>query len=362
MKKGKAPLMLFFRVVFYLLPIISFLSVYISPAKMGLIGFLSLSVPFFMLYTFVGFAFNIYKKNWLKVLLWLGIALLSFPSVRSTIQFSISSPPSAASFSVLSYNVRVFNVYRELRKNEKQENRYDTSKKILQWLASEDAEIKCIQEFYNYNRSSIFQSTEIISRKGGYEHYIVPKFIDWAGAEFGLAIFSKFPIANKGVITFEKPTNNGAIYADIVVGSDTIRVVNVHLESMHLQQNMLSNSDSLLFYSKNIFVSIQKGIKTSASQVNRIYQYLEKSPYPFVITGDLNATPYSYVYQKLNKLAQNSFEAAGNGFGFTYNGKPSFLRIDHQYFSSQLNINKLGTLYQIDFTDHFPTKGSYQLK
>ena len=62
------------------------------------------------------------------------------------------------------------------------------------------------------------------------------------GAEFGLAIFSCFPIVRRGTIPFGKLSQNHAMWADGVrpaarTGTghpDTIRVFNLHLQSMSM--------------------------------------------------------------------------------------------------------------------------------
>jgi len=54
--------------------------------------------------------------------------------------------------------------------------------------------------------------------------------------KYGQAIFSKFPIVKSGSIEFPNTANN-AIYADIVKGSDTIRIYNVHLQSLRIAAN-----------------------------------------------------------------------------------------------------------------------------
>ena len=75
--------------------------------------------------------------------------------------------------------------------------------------------------------------------------------------------------------------------------------------------------------------------------------------------GDFNETPYSYNYFRLRKHFGNSFEDAGNGFGFSLNSKLFFLRIDHHFFSKGITPIK----YRVDRTqplsDHFPTRASY---
>ena len=62
----------------------------------------------------------------------------------------------------------------------------------------------------------------------------------------GSCIYSKIPIINKGKINFDD-SNHGGIYIDVKRGRDTLKIINVHYESIGL-----SRKDSL-FANKNLF-------------------------------------------------------------------------------------------------------------
>jgi endonuclease/exonuclease/phosphatase family metal-dependent hydrolase len=58
---------------------------------------------------------------------------------------------------------------------------------------------------------------------------------------------------------------------------------------------------------------------------------------------------------------ENAFERAGNGFGFTLNRSPKFVRIDNQFFSDKIKIQSFTTHSEIKYSDHYPISASYQL-
>lgn len=353
--------MYFTKKLIYLLPLVAYASILISPAWLKPAGFFAFSIPFWICLAFVFLLRNIYRKKIKKVLWWGGILALGMPFLQSTYQFPNKKTAKENSFSVLSYNVRIFNVYASLRKTK---GAHQTPDSFLRWLISDKSDIKCLQEYYNNSKSPVFNTGYRLG-KGSKHHYhthIVPKYVDTSGAEFGLAIFSKFPIVGKGVVPLVSRSNNGAIYADLKIGHDTLRVLNFHLESMHLSENMLRNADSVMHYSEDIYGSIRNGIGMRANQAVAIHKFLRNSPYPYILCGDLNEVPYSFTYRKLKSLGKNSFEEAGSGFGFTFNGNPSFLRIDQQFFSDRLSIHSFQTLKSMRFTDHFPIKASYRIK
>jgi endonuclease/exonuclease/phosphatase (EEP) superfamily protein YafD len=81
-----------------------------------------------------------------------------------------------------------------------------------------------------------------------------------------------------------------------------------------------------------------------------------------ICAGDFNEIPYSYSYRRLKKGLRNSFEEAGAGFGFTYNGNTLVtLRIDNQFYSDRVDCVELETLNTVSYSDHFPLLGTYVL-
>ena len=108
-------------------------------------------------------------------------------------------------------------------------------------------------------------------------------------------------------------------------------------------------------------MTLKKGFQKRAEQLKEVEIYIQNSPYPVILCGDLNDLPYSYTYTRLNKFLNNAFEKAGNGFGFTHNGKLNFLRIDNQFFDSRFQIHSFETIHSIKFSDHYPIKAVYSL-
>jgi endonuclease/exonuclease/phosphatase (EEP) superfamily protein YafD len=61
----------------------------------------------------------------------------------------------------------------------------------------------------------------------------------------------------------------------------------------------------------------------------------------FIIAGDFNATPDSYFAARMRRFADDAWEAAGSGFGFTWpNGMFPFppMRLDHVFVSRDLEV------------------------
>lgn len=259
--------------------------------------------------------------------------------------------------SVLSYNVRVFNVYSHLNTDHVQ------SRNTIDWVVSRGEDIKCLQEFYVKPGDEIFNTIKAISGKNGFYHF-EPTYTNNDGAQFGMAIFSKYPIIHRGSLKVNEGSNNNILFADIVKEQDTFRMYNVHLESMSIDEQQLSNSnrENISSNLKRLLSQLKHGFIQRAVQIDNLCDHLERAPYPVILAGDLNDMPYSYTYQRLKKHLHSSFENGGRGFGFTFNGKLFFLRIDNQFYSEGITLNGFETHRQVKHTDHFPISANYNLE
>lgn len=278
--------------------------------------------------------------------------------MRSSIQAN-STTKDKDGLNIINYNVRVFNVYDHLKKLNPA-----ASAEMIDWLAHNDAAILCLQEYYNERSSSVF-NTEAKIKKGGFNYsYVSVNTRNRIGAEFGLAIFSKIPIINWGVVPLGETHQNKAIFADMVYQEDTIRIYNVHLYSMKLKVDdwiKEEEKDKRIDKTKETFYRIRKGFKRHAKEADRLKEHALASPYPVVITGDFNELPYSYTYLSFNDFLQNSFEEAGNGLGFTYRENPSFIRIDNQFSDKTFDVVSHKVHNDLNYSDHYPISVIYRL-
>lgn len=339
------------RIVFFIVTLICYLSVFISPEYFWFMGFLSLAIPLIMLLHLFFLILNIrsLKKGFF---FHLAAIVIGFSFIK--VSYSISRNNNEGRLKVLSYNVRVFNNYAHLRNEE-----YISSKKMIGWSVENDAQIKCFQEYYSNEKSTVFNVKAKLSKAGwDYNHCkIVLK--DRAGAEFGIAIYSKLPILQTGEIRSESGEFLNSIFADILNGDDTIRVYNTHLESMSINEENVINTDRLAQSYKDTGYRLRRGFISRALQIKFLIKSIKECDHKIILCGDLNELPYSYSYFSLRRLLRNAFEKAGNGFGFTYNGKLFFLRIDNQFFSKDIEIHQFMTHRNIDFSDHFPLTATY---
>jgi endonuclease/exonuclease/phosphatase family metal-dependent hydrolase len=177
---------------------------------------------------------------------------------------------------------------------------------------------------------------------------------------FGIATFSKYPIIHKEAIDFEESLN-GCMSSDLVIGSDTVRVYNCHLQSIRLRKDYHDLLDSLIFnYSekqldelKDISVRMKQAYIQRAEQADLLAKHIRSSPYPVIVCGDFNDTPISYTYHKLARNLRDAFIEAGSGIGNTFRGNLPYARIDYILYSDSLQAHHYRT-YKTDLSDHYP--------
>ncbi|GAB4132653.1 MAG: endonuclease/exonuclease/phosphatase family protein [Raineya sp.] len=338
--------------------LLAYYSAYLSPAKYWWAGFVALAIPLSLVANII-FLLHWFLQKSFKGFLSLATLLIGYPFLESSVRFSLNKKPQekkSNTFSLMSYNVKVFNVYNHLQGKDS-----INAKNIIQQVVEDSSDIKCLQEFFCEDDSKLFNTIERIKNKKYYYAVVPPqkKHKNY----FGIAIFSKYPILRASEIPFPKSKNRGQ-FADILVGKDTIRIYNIHLQSISLdEEKMFSNEnyEELKKMYNNVFSRMKRGFQQRATQTNLILAHIALCHYPVIVAGDFNDTPYSYTYTSFKKKLQNAFEKAGTGLDFSYNGRMFFLRIDNQFFSKKIKIHYFETDRKFTHSDHFPIRAIYEL-
>ena len=260
--------------------------------------------------------------------------------------------------SVISYNMGTY-----LMRPYYDGNRDSARLSLKNWILNSNADIKCIQEFVNIPTSKEFDLIKQLKDRGLYyalssDEPNRPK--DW---RVGTIIISKYAIINHGDVLVSKNGFNRIAYADLKVKNDTIRLVNVHLESMGIRIASPTEMADLNIAKSQAYTILKKlkvGVFERSKQIKELSDFIEHSPYRVICVGDFNDLPYSYNYRRMRKRMKNAFEESGKGFGFTYNGGTlKTLRIDNQFYSSGIRSIEFETLDDVVFSDHFPVRGEY---
>lgn len=329
----------------FLLSLFLFFSINVSPEAFSYTGLLPLLIPFFMVINVLLLLILIITKRILLIIPLIAL-IIGWKFIGVTIQLNGKSTDTEG-LTILSYNTLLFNF------RQGQEEGKDLTKNSLQWVRDNPSDIKCLQEFLQDYTTPSLNALKQLSDNGNYEYsyHIIdgnPK-----RRSYGLAIFSKYPIINEGLV-FDNQRNNGAMFIDIKVDKDTLRIYNVHLESMNIKASSLGDVEGIKKNYRTTLGKLKNGIQMRAAQVKVLSGHIKNCPYPVIVAGDFNDVPYSYTYFTLKSILLNAFEEAGRGFGFTYNKVLFFLRIDNIFYDEAFEIKQFQTHREVDYSDHYP--------
>ncbi len=335
---------------------------YSVSVKHWLAGFFMLSMPFLFIANFFFFLLWVVRKSY-RSLVSLSLILLGFPFILRTYTWhNIDNRDTRKGLTVLSYNLMWCDAVRYVHENDTI-NAINLVKKVVDI----DADIKCVQELYNWDGIPQFRTIKKLRGTQKYYTYVYSTpGNDKGQGEIGLAIFSKYPIIKKQEKHWSI-NHNGLLSADIVVKNDTIRIINVQLRSMGVRvQKVIAakeDKEKAKKEAKTIYHQLRSGFEDRVIQVKELEKWITDSPYPVMVCGDFNELPYGFAYGKVRKYLKNGFEEAGRGFGFTYHKSPGFLRIDNQFFDEKkFEIKRFKTFSETPYSDHYPIWGEYILK
>jgi endonuclease/exonuclease/phosphatase family metal-dependent hydrolase len=237
--------------------------------------------------------------------------------------------PPEGHFTVMSYNTRGFNA----RRNYEPKN---AGEQIVEFVTEQDPDIVCFQEF---NR------TYLPFFKGYQDRFVTPA----TSGKSPQAIFSRFPIANVGMIPFPDSGNSG-VFADILIGGDTLRVYNIHLESYQIADRRFITAN----YGRDFLQRLYGVALKHRQQAQLVRDHVDTSPYPTVVCGDLNATPFSRPYRMLSRGMRDSFKEKGRGWGATYYLNQMLpYRIDVILLSRGMQVYRHQN-FEVGYSDHLP--------
>lgn len=317
--------------------LISYVLPYIPPKSFATLSVLSLGVPILLLLNGLFFIYWLLRVK-KQLLLSLIVLLLGWNYINSMYKFSNSSKiQEDGDFSVMSYNVRLFNKFGWLPSK-------TIKSDILNLISKENPDILCLQEYTLSERLKI----------KGY-HSFNAEYTK--GVKGGLTIFSKFPIVNSGSLEFPNTYNN-AIFADVVKQKDTIRVYTFHLQSSGIDTDIekIKNEPP-----GHLFKQVGSTFKAQQGQVDLFLAHKAKTKHKTIVTGDFNNTAYSYIYRKIiGDDLKDTFEEAGNGFGKTYDFKYFPMRIDFILADKDFKVNGFKTI-DVLLSDHYPIKTTLKL-
>ena len=265
------------------------------------------------------------------------MAILNFNSF-----FNLSERVSEVSYnnelSILSYNVHLFNAYNG--------GDFENAEIILNEIVQEhQPDIIAFQE-YNDTHAPLIDGYPY-----RYEHFKTTTRSNGKVKKkaLGHAIYSKYPLINKGAFDFNRTTNN-TLYVDVIKEEDTIRLYNMHLKSFGISPNVSSLQEG---DKEKLIGRMSNAFEEQTNQVAAVLNHKNNSPHPVLMVGDFNNTAFSYIYKQLTEGMNDAYVACGGGLGTTFKFDWFPLRIDYILAQTNFEIVSFKTIDKT-FSDHQP--------
>ena len=285
------------------------------------------------------------------IILWIVLGFLvvmTFLCLLPTV--SHGWPPSEAELanmphrlSVLTWNTGRMGGFRKPKTNQ-----------VLHYLIEEqDADVICLQEVDVYKDSTYLTLSDVkktLSKKYPYS------YIDFSvynkRHQYGTMVWSKYEILNKKPIRYESQ-GNLSNQCDIVVDTDTIRIINNHLESYRFTAEDMDGSG-------NMRSKMERSTPLRIKQSRAVRRMIDSSPYPTIVAGDFNAIPLSYTYLHIKRGLHDAFlETSWFRTGPTCKKKGIGIRIDYLLSTSSLIPVCCDVDYKATGSDHWPVAATF---
>lgn len=331
--------------------LLAYLAVHISPELFWPLAFFGLTYPIWLALNLLFILlWGILRKRY--ILLSLVAILIGWNHLTDFWGFHPGGGAADNGVKIMTYNVKNFDLYNWQNSNESRAQMMNT-------MQTAAPDILCVQEFYTKktgttdNLRALQQQLQL-----PYTHHYSLVTLP-TGASFGLVTFSRYPIVGKGHIDFAA-TKNACLYTDVLIEQDTIRIYNLHLQSIYLGnegedyvQRLLREQDTDVASSRRILHKLKRGYINRAPQASAVAAAIRECPHPVILCGDFNDTPVSYTYHTLSAGLHDAFRKGGWGIGATFAGRIPGLRIDHLLIDPTLTINGYERLTKVG-SDHYP--------
>lgn len=332
-----------------------------NPTQYWFTGFFTLGA-FYLLLLLIAFLFF-----WLLVkprfmLISLAAILMAWVPVQELIQLKVNSEfdvkKNPGTLRVMSWNVEHFKIAEHKTNPQKKAD-------MFRLINMYQPDVACFQEMVGSDSvPAAINYLPDIARELNmpFYYYSYNRKLDFdKDHRFGIIIFSRRPILNKQSVSYGPNDYNSIFqYADIKFEEDTVRIFNLHFQSLKFSSEDMQYieqpgiDDEVDFKkSKTVVSKFKTGFLKRQVQSERVKKEMDKSPYPVIICGDFNDVPNSYAYYTVGKGLQNAFNRKGAGIGRTYSHISPTLRIDHIFADQRFTVTQY-VRNKKKISDHFP--------
>lgn len=332
---------------------------YLNPVKFWVLSFLGLAFPF-IAFGLLGFVilWSVFRSKWALyslLTLLIGVQQLNGMFAFHLSHGFINSKPQKT-IRVLQYNIKTQGFVKDVISK----NNEPGLAEVLSLLKETNADVITLQEYFAKAQKN--DSSITLLESLGYEYHYFAESNNISKINYdGVAIFSKFPIVNKGTLSFsnDEPTQD-MIYADVKIDGKIFRIFSIHLQSIRIGESHYKNekkseyrTSASLITDKTIASKIGHTSKLHYEQSLIVRRQIDQSPHPVIVCGDFNAVPNSNTYFTVKGNLQDAFLKKGSFIGRTFRYISPTLRIDYIFADPLFKVSQF-TIPSLTFSDHFP--------
>lgn len=338
-------------IIVAVMAILTFATPYVNPARAWFFPVLGLVAPATYLAALLLMLYWIIRWKWIPASVMMLFVVMGLFKLSLFWHFDFRKDYGSETFGrgtlkMITYNICDFYspVYNETMTDS-----------VALFIREQNPDIFCLQEFNPWRAS---QSKEFNALLETYDYAT----LGLTRAENNMpraeqAIFSRHKILRSGVVL----TPQSSVWADILVGDDTIRVFNNHLHSTNIKKednDFLTGRRLILDHEredkiKSIISRFRATSVLRSGQVDSIAMDIDKVRTRKIVCGDFNDTPMSYAYRVMSEGLQDAFSEQGSGYSHTYHKFLEMLRIDYVLSSPGLEVLSYDVAY-VPYSDHYP--------
>ena len=311
---------------------------HIDPQSMGWLSLVVLAAPIIYISNIIILLWWVIRGKWLNVAVASIAVIITLFSLGKYYQIETKRKPAipyAERRFVKSISYNVAN---------------GTAEGIIDYIIEKNPDILCLQEFL------IDVNDEWLKLGDKYRSTIN------GATDFSCEIITRHRILRHGNI--DSISRYNANWADIIIkkSEDTVRVVNLHLQSTllhtvdtqfidgHKQERDSTDQNRI----ENIAELLRESNIKRAEQARRVKRFIDASPYPVIVCGDFNDVPLSYTYNHIADGLKDAFREQGAGYSHTFNRFFNLMRIDYTLVSDRINVVSYEVDDETEYSDHYP--------
>lgn len=331
---GLDPVFLIFHLLFLGISYTIYLAPHISPSTFPYFGLIPIVYPLLVLGNLI-LIFILFWRRTVYAIVFLILSAGLYPPLTTNYQYFGKEVTTKPDFKMISFNV--------------------------QYLRKEGFE-----DFFKKENADFVVLQEVYTRSEGFDKLQNSAFSDYYHERHSIVqFFSKYPIIEtKKILTSENGSTAHAAYIDIDTGKDTIRIINVYLESMLIDKTLVKETldqDMAEENSRKIGGKLTRGFLEHEKQIKEIVPYIVNSTHPVILAGDMNSVPNSYEYQQILYRLKDAYTTVGKSAGTSFHEFKYPMRLDYIFHSDEILPVKYEVLRDVKLSDHYPVVGYFKL-